>query len=250
MLKRYETHHERLMTLYVTRQNQEFIVSGDQELVDIEIIRSSIELVGEPGYASASGSNAGTGHTHGAYDSAAATSKSQNPNYMSTMNTLYAMNTTNSSKVYGSTLPNAVVHQTHLNHGWVNVDIQGMMENRQFMQDETYQGNQLSVVLPTDSGLLPVRTAQQNGPPHSMLLENVKMQQRIRVSLDFAGTWPKEKRRARFVEDFADTDPATYRNADGTVKYYVAGALGDCQIPANMINCAIIQFKIKPRSVL
>lgn len=250
--KRYETHHEKLMTLFITRQDQEFVVSNDLELVDIELIRSSVELVGEPGWDANSGT--GQGHVQGAYDVSGTDASEVSPTYMTTINELYALNKTGTSTVYNITSNNGVIHTTHLNHGWANIEIQGMTQGRQFMQDERYQENQLSFVVPTDHGLLSVRTAQQNGPPQPLKLENVKLQQRIKVHIDFAGTWPREKRIARFVEDFADTNTSTYRNADGTVQYYEddsgGDAIGPCQIPANMINCVLLQFKVKPRTLV
>jgi hypothetical protein len=118
------------------------------------------------------------------------------------------------------------------------------------MQDDRYQENQLSFALPTDNGLLSFRSAQQQGPPHPLRLENQKMNQRLVVSTDFLGTWPKDLRQARFVEDYADTNPTTLRNTDGTVQYYASGGDGPCQIPGNMINNIVLQFKIKPRSTL
>lgn len=252
MARRYETHHQRLMTLYVTRQSQQFVVANDLELVDIELIRSSVELVGEPGFDFNSG--IGMGHAGAAYDSAGATVPDANPTYLSTVNQLYALNRTGTSTVHGVTGLNGVQHTTHINHGWVNIQIDGMMENRQFMQDERYQENQLSLVVPTDSGVLSIRSMQQNGPPHPLLLQNIKMQPQVTIHTDFAGIWPKQKRRARFVEDYADTNPAVLRNADGTVRYYQddsgGAAIGPSQIPANMINCIVLQFCIKPRSTL
>lgn len=253
MHRRYETHHEKLMTLFVTRNDQDFVVSNDLELVDIELVRSSVELVGEPGFDFNTGIGRGV-PVGGVYDLSGSTVPEVNPSYMATVNQLYALNQTGTSRLYGSVLSNGLEHKTHINHGWVNVEIRGMTQNRQFMQDDRYQENQLSFVLPTDNGLLSTRSAQQNGPPQELKLENVKLEQRINVRVDFAGTWPRERRKARFVEDFADTDTAVYRYADGTVRYYAddsgSDQLGPCQIPANMVNCVILQFKVKPRSTV
>lgn len=217
-------------------------------LCDIELVRSSVELVGEPGWADTT--QVGRGHTHGAYlDTGNVEVK--NPNYMSTMNTLYAMNSTGSSTVFGgSSLPNAVVHKSTLNHGWVDVSLKGMTQNRNFMRDDNKQENQLSIILPTDSGLIATRTTQQNGPPHPLVLENIQLETTLEVDTMFLGTGNATQRRARFVEDFADTDPATYRQTGGDVKYYTGVAPGPCQIPSNMISSMVLQFNVTPRSTL
>jgi hypothetical protein len=249
--KRYETHHKKLLTLYVTRQNQDFVVANDITLCDLELIRSSVELVGEPGFAGGS-AQIGFGHVQGAYapDAAAGTLDVQMPNYLTTVNQLYAMNLSGSSTVKGATSPNAIQHKTALNHGWINIEIEGMSQNRHFMRDYRQDDNELSIVVPTDCGLLPVRMAQQNGPPRSMILENIKLEQTIRIKSQFAGSASKQSRTARFVEDFADTDITTYRSADGSVKYYAESGLGPCQIPSNMVNCMILQFQMTPRSTV
>lgn len=249
--KRYETHHKKLLTLYVTRQDQQFVVANDITLCDLELIRSSVELVGEPGFAGGS-AQIGQGHVQGAYapDATAATLDVEEPNYNTTINRLYAMNFSGTSTVKGYTAPNAIVHKTALNHGWLNVDVVGMAQNRNFMQDYSLDDNNLAIVVPTDSGLLSVRTAQQLGPPRPFIMENVKLEPTIRIQSQFAGNGSRQSRMARFVEDFADTDPANYRSSDGTVKYYDTSGLGPCQIPANMINCMILQFQMTPRSTV
>lgn len=245
--KRYETHHKKTLTLHVTRQNQQFKVSEDMVLCDIELVRSSVELVGEPGWAGTG--QIGYGHTHGAYDSAGASVDLINPTYMGTMNTLYVLNTTGTSTVLGSTQPNAVVHKSTLNHGWVDVSLKGMTENRNFMRDDNKQDNQLAIILPTDSGVLATRTAQQLGPPHPLILENIQLEPTVTVDTMFIGTGPAAQRRARFVEDYADT-AAALRSADGSVKYFTGVAPGPCQIPSNMISSMVLQFNVTPRSTL
>jgi hypothetical protein len=246
--KRYETHHPKLLTFYVTRQNQQFVVANDITLCDLALVRSSVELVGEPGF-SGGGGQIGYGHTQGAYQPAQVSLDLKMPNYGTTVNNLYGtMNWDGSSTVLGVTARNAVVHKTSINHGWMNIEIEGMMEARNFMRDDRLEDNDLSAVVPTDSGLISVRAAQQGGPPHPVLFENIKLSQNVKIKSQFLGNAPKQSRTARFVEDFADTDPATYRSADGTVKYYEEAGIGPCQIPGNMVNCMILQFQMKPRS--
>ena len=241
--ERYQTHQEKIMTLYVTRKNQEFVVSNDLQLVDVELIRSSVELMGEPGFTGEGG------YANGGYDVAGLSTDEPTGNkaYMSTVNGLYAINKTGTSTLYGTTGTNSITHLPHLNHGWVNVDIKGLTDGNQFLRDDGLEDNRLSLIVPTDHGLISVRSAQQNGPPTELRLERVKMEQRLRVNLHFAGTWPEDKRQARFVEDYADTVPATFRNTDGTVKTH---GTTDCIIPSNMVVCAMLQFKIKPRTTL
>lgn len=256
--ERYQTHQEKLMTLYVTRKDQEFVVSNDLQLVDVELVRSSIELMGEPGYRGTTGLGGAGGYVNNGRDFAAQAASNdfdylEHKGYMSTINTLYAsMNRggTETSKLYGEEGTNQVTHLPHLNHGWANVEIKGMTDGSQFLRDDSFTDNSLSLIVPTDHGVLSFRSAQQNGPPTELRLERVKMQQKLKVNIQFAGTWPTNKRQARFVEDFADTDTATYRNDDGTVKLYPTDARSDCHIPSNMVVCAVLQFKIKPRTTL
>jgi hypothetical protein len=238
--KRYETHHKKVMTLYVTRQNQQFVVANDITLCDLELIRSSVELVGEPGVSAGNAgvatgtSQIGFGYTQG----------SSGP-YGSTVNALYDVNKT--------VVVNAVQHKTHINHGWMNIEIEGMSQARNFMRDDRQLDNELSLVVPTDSGIISIRAAQQNGPPHSLVLENIKLEQNIRIACQFAGSGSKQSRTARFVEDFADADPTTYRSSNGSVKYYDdSGGAADtkCQIPSNLVNCMILQFQMTPRSTV
>lgn len=246
--KRYETHHKKVINLYVTRQNQQFRIANDQTLCDLKLLRSSVELVGEPGFAG--GTQVGYGHTQGAYDTLGASVDLVTPGYCSTTNWLYAMNKSGSSRVYGMTLPNGVQHKSTINHGWVDVSIAGMTEARHFMRDDGMQDNQVSLLLPTDSGILSTRAQQASGPPHQIVLENVKMDPYITVGTLFVGTSGRNTRIARFVEDFADTDIATYRSTDGSVKYYDTAGAGACQIPANMVTHMILQFEMTPRSTL
>lgn len=238
--KRYETHHKKILTLYVTRQNQQFDIANDITLCDLELIRSSVELVGEPGISAGNAgvatnsSQIGFGYVQGPEAS-----------YGNTINELYDINKT--------VLANAIQHKTHINHGWMNIEINGMSQARNFMRDDRKLDNELSIVVPTDCGIMSIRSMQQNGPPHPIILENVKLEQNITISCQFAGNGPRQFRAARFVEDFADQNPVTYRAIDGTVKYYDdSGGAEDthCQIPSNLVNCMILQFQMTPRSTV
>lgn len=235
--KRYETHHKKIMTLYVTRQEQQFVVSSDITLCDLELIRSSVELVGEPGV---SGGFADIG-TDG--NQVGRTIPASNIYYGETYN----------AQTLNQNQANAIQNKTTLNHSWVNVEIKGMSEARNFMRDDRQEDNELSIVIPTDNGWGgAARGVNANGPINPIKLENIKLNQNITIACQFAGSASKSVRTARFAEDFADTDVATYRSADGTVKYYndTSGHADDtlCQIPANVVNSMILQFQMTPRS--
>ena len=245
--KRYETHHSKTLTLYVTRQNQEFVIAHDITLADIKLIRSSVELVGEPGWGE--GGQTGRGHSpSAAYDTAGSDAPSKEPSYCSTINQLY---TGGSSTVYGITATNHITHEAALNHGWATLQIEGMTQGRSFMSDDRQTNNNLDLVVPTDSGLMAARIANHSGMANPILLENIQLQPRLRVRTSFLGSASQALRTARFVEDFADTDAATYRDASGKILYYTAGiGSGACQIPGNMVNCVLLQFQVTPRSTV
>lgn len=237
--KRYETHHKKVMTLYVTRQNQQFVVASDITLCDLKLVRTSIELVGEPGKAGGQAgipttNQIGRGNTGGVSGSS----------YGETVNT----------QTLNQVEANAVQHKSHLNHGWMNIEIEGMSQARNFMRDDRQIDNELSIVVPTDSGLFSVRSAQQQVAGHPILLENIKLEPTIRIASQFAGSAAKNVRTARFAEDFADTDKSKYRTVEGTIKYYDdSGTVGlDTfpQIPANIVNCMVLQFEMTPRSTI
>ena len=231
---RYQTHRSQLMTLWVTRQGQDFVTSGDLQLCDVELINAEAHLVGEPGIGNFGGS-ASVPHN-------------------STTNELHAVNdAAATSTVYGVIGGNRILSKTHINHGFLNVNIIGMTQGHQFRRDISISGNNISLMIPTDKGLLSNR--QSNWPMTPLLLENVHLQQNLRVECDFAGTWPINDRVARFVEDWADTTGGTKRNADGTVRYFVNNDEGqssteECQVPSNCINALKLVFKVTPRTEL
>ena len=249
IVRRYETHHSKTMTLLVTRQHQQFIPTSNLSLGDLELIRSSVELVGEPGLG-------GNGVYSGGYDVAGDDAQEINAFYGNSINMIHGVNDAGIvSTVRNRTNPNRIEMRPDLNHGWVNVDINGMTQGRHFLQDDSQSNNQLGLVLPTDLGLLSARIQQSMSHSTPIKLENVQMQQRLTVDTSFVGTGDINKRVARFTEDLADTDPATYRNTDGTVKYFegngpAQGANTECQIPSNCINMMLLQFKVHPRSTV
>ena len=233
---RYQTHRSQLMTLWVTRQGQQFVTSGDLQLCDVELINASVELVGEPGIGN-------VGITSGATTP-----------HNGTVNLLHAVNDAGVvSTVYGISSENRVLNKTHLNHRYLNVSIVGMTQGHQFRQDSSQAGNNIQLLVPTDYGLIQYR--DESWPAQPLMLENVHLQQNLRVECVFAGTWPNAKKVARFTEDWADTAGGTKRYADGTVRYFVNGDEGqastqECQVPANCINAVKLVFKVSPRTEL
>lgn len=243
---------EKMMTLYVTHQNQRFVIAHDLNLVDVELVRSSVELVGEPGFAAQGGFVSGA-----AFTPAGTSFDEKHRAYSSTINTLYAINVddeiatnqTTHSVVYGINGPNAIMHKTHLNHGWANVEIEGMTTPTDFLADMSTSDNRLQIFIPTDDGLLPARKTLQAGPATPMVLQNIRLEQQITVNTYFGGNGPTDKRIARFAQDYANENPDTLKNYDGTIKYFDATSPGSaCLIPANMINCMVLQFKVTSRN--
>jgi len=233
---RYQTHRSKLMTLWVTRQGQEFVTSGDLQLCDVELINASVELVGEPGLGNFGNQTGATTPHRG------------------TTNKLHTVNNAGvTSTVYGVSGENRTITKTHLNHGYINVSITGMTQGHQFRTDISQAGNNLELLIPTDLGLSVNRNTAWPSTP--MMMENVHLQQNLKVHASFAGTWPIQKRVARFTEDWADSTAVTgtKRNADGTVRYFVDDDEGQasteqCQVPSNCIEVLKLVFKVTPRT--
>jgi len=233
---RYKTHRSQIMTLWVTRQGQNFVTSGDLQLCDAELIQAHVELVGEPGIGNF-GVVAGPSATH-----------------KGTINKLHGVNDAGvTSTVYGVTGENRVLEKTHIHHGHANVSITGMTQGHQFRSDVSQGGNQSSIMIPTDMGLGQLH--HDAWPSTPLMLENVHLQQNLQIHTTFAGSWPELQRVARFAEDWADTAGGTKRNTDGTIRYFVnddegQSSVQECQVPSNCINVMKLVFRIHPRSEL
>lgn len=230
---RTQTHRSQLMTLWVTKQNQEFITSGDLQLADIDLINATVQLVGDPGV----GNVGNTATTH----------KSQ----MNELNAINEVGTT--SSVYGLESPNLISQKTHINHGHVSVGIQGMTQAHQFRQDAVHLDNRIELAIPTDLGLLSAQHALANWPNTPLTMEAVKLEQRIRVNTLFFGNGAAPTRVARFVEDWADA--TSNRNTDGTVTWFTNNDEGqasaqECIVPANCIVGMKLVFNVRPRTTL
>lgn len=233
LIGRTQTHRSQLMTLWVTRQNQEFITTGDMQLADIDLVNATVELVGEPG-----DGNVGVTTTE----------------HKTSMNSANAINDVGAtSSVYGLDLPNLISQKTHLNHGHVNVGVEGMTALHQFRQDALHCDNHIAFAIPTDLGLLSSRSALASWPPMPLTLEAVKMEQRITVNTAFFGNGPASVKTARFVEDWADATGS--RNQDQTVTWFGSNDEGQsssetCLVPANCIVGMKLVFNIRPRTTL
>lgn len=236
--QRYQTHRSQLMTLWVTRQGQEFVTSGDLQLCDVELVNASVELVGEPGIGNF-GNISGPTTPH-----------------RTTLNKLHAVNDAGAtSTVYGINGGNRVLTKSHLNHGYLNLSIQGMTQGHQFRTDVSQAGNNTELLVPTDLGLSGNRNV--SWPTMPILLENVHLQQNLKVNCWFAGSWPARERVARFAEDWADSIAVagTTRNADGTIRYFVnddegQASIQECQVPSNCVEVLKLVFKVTPRTTL
>lgn len=240
----YSTQIEKMFTVYITRQNQQINLGSSIELVDIELVRSSVELLGEPGFYESGG------YVNSGYDVAGTTKPETNNVYCSTVNSIAAINKpSQTSIVYGIEGTNAILSGPHLNHGWVNIDIPGMTRSDQFIDDDN-SNHTSRFVVPTDYGILSSRL-QAGTSQSTFKIERVKLQTKLNVQTSFLGTMPEDKRIARFVEDFA-APGSTLRNNDGTIAIWGNAAIaGDEQkIAGNCINCMVLTFKITTRNVL
>lgn len=236
--QRYQTHQSKLMTLWVTRQGQQFVTSGDLQLSDVELVSAAVELVGEPGIG-----NFGTVPSDAAP-------------HRSTFNKLHSVNNAGAtSTVYGISSGNRVLQKVQLNHGYLNINLEGMTQQHQFRTDNSQLGNDLQLLVPTDLGIALNRNV--DWPPNPLLLENIELQQQVKVNCFFAGTSPANSRIARFVEDWADSTQVagTKRNVDGSVRYFVnddegQASIQECQVPSNCIEYIKLVFKVIPRTAL
>lgn len=225
IMKRYQTRVTKLMHLYVTRQNQIFEIENDQQLVDLELIRSKVTLVGEPGKGN-----------HGTV-----------VQYSDSTATVIGFRNTINQRTLQNTEANKIKQRSEIDHSMVNISILGMTQARQFLGDETHN-SYLSFVCDTDMGVHSTNTT--NFVPQSC--ENVKLQQKLQVNTAFLGNANTDTRLAGFVEDWADEDlsrrtgsvsgaPVIYHSTEGTA------STDDCLVPSNKIVSILLTFKVTPR---
>lgn len=246
--QRYETHREKPLQFYVTRQNQEFNVNLNLTFCDVELTRASVQLVGDPGL-----SNWGVVNQGIFLDDMAVPQPTLTPMYGNSINNRDLAFET--SVVRGNIQPNAIVSRPEIDHGWCNISIRGMTENVQFMRDNS-DGRPTSFVVPTDFGLIANRAAQQNTEAKGVKLQMVKLENRLTVSTSFLGLGNDSRLEARFVEDWANEDVSTRREfgtKDGDVKYFETEVYEEtkpCLVPPNLIQSMFLEFKITPRTDL
>ena len=240
LLGRTQTHRSQIMTLWVTRQGQEFITSNDLQLSDVELISATCELVGEPGL----------GYVGEIVDT-----------FNATINSIHAVNNVGvTSTVYNTVSENRIKMRSDINHGHVTVQIDGLTKSHQFRQDSQHLSNQLQLVVPTDLGLISHKLTNQLYPSTPIKIMSVILEQRNVVHTHFIGESSLNNRQARFVEDWADSPQvkATIdtRHDDGSVRWYPGVAAEgqskttECQVPANCIVGMKLVFNITPRTTL
>lgn len=244
-LSRYQSSRSQLMEFVVTRQNQEFVVSNDMLYCDIDLVHGHIELVGDvppldmPSTAQIA-----------AYNNGLRTGAQSDIN---TYNT-HALNFGGETSIlYGGKVVNGLyTHNTAINHGWANVDIDGLTRGGHFLKDMvSTEHNDSGFWIPSDFGFVDNRMKLLNYPTEPRKLEAVRLEQRLRVKTTWMGSAPHPSRVAMFAEDFADKDPSTYRNADGTIRYVQPfeppAVFPGLQIPASCINAMFLMFRVTPR---
>jgi hypothetical protein len=239
IMTRTATRRSEIMTLYVTRQNQEFIPRGDMLLCDIELINATCDLVGEP---------------PSAYKTTDHSIESFNNNTINSQGTV----STVLSKNHSTTTTNYISEKTYLNHSNVNIRISGMTKGHQFKADNRYNDNSnLMFVVPTNLGKRSASTALQLWPSTPICVSAVKLEPKLHVDTFFMGTVPEAQRYGRFVEDWADSAPGRRHTVNefdsryGQVIYFNDASVdsGACTIPANLIQHIKLVFKVTPREV-
>lgn len=255
---RTNNHGAQIMNLWVTRQNQSFTISNQEEFVDLHLINSVVELVGEPGQGS-------TGWMNQGYQPEATAAIDQYRGHNMTTNLLWDVNEFGStSVVYGIRSPNRIVSRPGLTHSHCNITIEGMTKTHQFKQDRGVVGNSLNLVVPTDQGLAPMRSALMTWPTTPLKMERVHLSPKITVHVDFLGNGPAPSKVARFVEDWADLSgngdviPISAdirRNTDGEVRYFEnndegTSSVAQCIVPSNLIESVKLTFEVIPKTFL
>ena len=253
---RTNNHGPKVMTLWVTRQDESFVISNDEEFVDIRLISATTQLVGEPGFGGR-GTQVATAGVVGFI--APAPPEVGHPGYFHThrMSTNYLYDVNNSSEsaiVRGVKGQNRILTRNHLDHSNCNVEIIGMTQDHNFKQDKGKQGNNLMFVVPTDLGLDPMKAALACWPPSPINLHKVHLAPTISIHTTFMGIAPEPEKRARFVADWAD-EVSTRRRENGQVIYYESDNESStinavCTVPSNLIQSMKLVFEVAPKSLL
>lgn len=241
----------------VTKQNQEFTLQGtnSDEFVDLELVNSSVQLVGEPGYG---GSGSVLDGSSAAYDGSEAINYFTN--HRNTFNELHTTNHPDFNsvpdnrkyKLYGTTIPNHINQDAMLDHGHVSVDFEGLSKESKYLtHDSSHADNNVNVVVPTDLGVERHRITLA-ASRRKFYIHRAKITGRVTIRTHFVGQLDEQSRTARFVKDWADEDPANRYRDDGTIKHFETyeqdpKSTEECIIPANMIESMMFTFKVIPR---
>ena len=229
------------MTLWVTRQNQEFVSTNDTSLCDVKLLSAVVHLTGEKQ----------TGN-----------SISNVPGYIWN-NSLYNYN--GSTHTYkGGTYSSTRTLRSSVNMRDVNIDIRGMFDNHLFRQDAIHRDNQLSLVVPTDIGFIGYNLQWPSTP---IELNALRVEPKISVHSEFLGSAPSIDKQCIFLEDWADDEP--YRRVNGKIVYYatpnylngsqptqndvntpdLTGGVYNCIHPSNLVSSIKLVFEITPRNI-
>jgi hypothetical protein len=240
---RFKSGTPRFMHLNVTRQNQEFDINHDLIHCDVELLYAQAKLVGEPGLG---GSGITTGYTQAAEPANGASPWKITVNHSGNLN-----DPADTNKVLG--VEENFIQEFEVDHSLVDLEIEGLTERRQFLKDPSIQSNDLHVLVPTDFGLEIHRNRAGGTSYMPWFAENVKLNPRLKIKTYHPGPREKSKRICRFVQDFADTNTATYRKANGELKPWATQGHSSgtvCQFPANCVVNIQLTFRITPRVLL
>lgn len=238
---RVQNKRTQLMTLWVTRQNQEFVTTNDTSLCDVKLLSAIVNLTGE--------------RPSGNYISGI-------PGYL--WNTsLYNLN--GATHTYqGRTYSSMRTMRPSVNMKEVNIDIRGMFDNHLFRQDAIHKDNQLSLVVPTDIGFIGY---YQEWPPSPIDFNAIRLEPKISVHSEFVGNAPSIDKQCIFLEDWADDE--AYRRVNGKTVYFatsnylngsqptqndvdtpaLTGGTYDCIHPSNLVSSIKLIFEITPRNI-
>ena len=247
------------MTLWVTRQNQDFITTDDYQLCDVTLLSARAQLAGEisPGnkHPSAPGF---------VWNNTVASSYDTNG-----IETTFSYN--------GKTIGSTRKFRTELNMTLINVNIKGMTYKHQFRQDVIHNDNQIVLPVPTNGGF-GHGIYEDLGPVFPIIdLEAVKLEPRLTVQSEFFGNASSEEKQCIFVEDWADQ--TTGMRVNGKIPWWGSSTYKDdplsvpneneisnpntnpngpnggvkpswcCLIPARLVVGIKLVFKITPRNV-
>lgn len=224
---RYQNARSTLLSLWVTRQEEEFVIDNDERLCDIELVNAVALLVGN-------------------YD------QTELLTYQNLRDAPVKFPLWDTSMPFGCEDPLSLdMFTTH-----VNVDVEGVTHAGHFMLDSGSPLNYNRFLVPTAAGLNYDISASQL--PSKSVLEACRMQPRIKIHTYFPGTLGKESRKVRFLQDIVDHygvfDPLS--NPEGVIHgpnnnpmFAVSDGGGGTlpQFDGNVCTKMLLQFRVTPR---